>query len=217
MSLKLLIVGAGDTGREVLQYAYDCHRAGHSMQVRGFIDIDRNALDGFDLDVKIIGDDSYIPEDNEVYIIAVGDANLREKLAHQITAAGRNLISIIHPSAYVAPSAHIGAGCIIAPLSFVAVNARLADNVFVNVCSVVGHDASLGRHTVISPGAMIGGTSILGDGVFVGSNAVIVPGRTVGAGSKITAGSVLYQDVGAHQMVHGNPAKCGVLIQPKNT
>ncbi len=209
---NLLIVGAGCTGREVFQYARDCIGDGQEFNISGFIDINPHALDGFDIDTKIIGDDSYTPKKDDAFVITMGDPKLRLKMSNIISNNGGRLVSIIHPSAYVAPDARIGKGCIIAPLSFVAVNTIVEDNVLINVNSVVGHDAKIGSHSAISPGAVAGGGVTIESGVFIGSNAVVVPGCKVGRGSKIAAGSVVYRDIDENNMALGNPAKARPLV-----
>ena len=47
----------------------------------------------------------------------------------------------------------------------------------------------------------------IGDNVFIGLGAVILPGISIGPGSIIGAGAVVTKDVGALQIVGGNPAR----------
>lgn len=210
---NLLIVGAGCTGREVLQYARDCIKEGHEFSIKGFIDVNPDALKGYDVGVGIIGDDSYIPQPNDAFIITMQDPDVRERLATQLKEKSARLVSIIHPTAYIAPSAHIGSGCIIAPFVFIAVNSIVGDNTLINVRAIVGHEAKIGEHSVLCPGASVSGRTILGRKVYMGTNAVVTPGFIVGQGSKITAGSVVYKDVEDNHIAAGNPAKTRFLVK----
>jgi maltose O-acetyltransferase len=48
---------------------------------------------------------------------------------------------------------------------------------------------------------------VIGDDVWVAHGAVIGPGVTIGDGAVVSAGSVVTQDVPAHSMAMGNPAR----------
>ena len=47
----------------------------------------------------------------------------------------------------------------------------------------------------------------IGDHVMIGANAVVLEGTTVGEGAVIAAGAVVINDVPAHTVVAGVPAK----------
>lgn len=210
--INLLIVGAGCTGREVLQYAKDCISMGWKFTIKGFIDSDANALKGHNVDAKIIGDDDYVPEPGDVFVITLQEPATRERLANLFKSKGARLFSVIHPRAYVAPSASVGAGCIIAPFVFIAVNSFVGENSLINVGAVIGHDAKIGGHSTLCPGASASGMVVFEKKVFMGTNAVVTPGFKVGQCSKITAGSVVYKDVEDNSIAAGNPAKTRPLI-----
>lgn len=211
--INLLIVGAGCTGREVLLYAKDCINRAQEFSVKGFIDPNPDALKGYGVDVEIIGNDNYMPQPNDAFIITMQDPDVRERLALQLKEKGARLFSIVHPMAYIASSAQIGSGCIIAPLAFIGANSVVSDNVLINVGAVVGHNAKIGEYSVICPGASASGMTILEKKVFMGTNSVVTPGYKVGQSSRITAGSVVYKDIEANHIAAGNPAKTRFLVR----
>ena len=47
----------------------------------------------------------------------------------------------------------------------------------------------------------------IGNDVWIGGGAIILPGVTIGDGALIGAGSVVTRNVGANQIVAGNPAR----------
>jgi maltose O-acetyltransferase len=47
----------------------------------------------------------------------------------------------------------------------------------------------------------------IGDGVWIGARCTILPGTTIGPGSVIAAGALVNQDVPAHSIVAGVPAR----------
>ena len=48
---------------------------------------------------------------------------------------------------------------------------------------------------------------VIGNDVWIGAQVIIMPGISIGDGAIIGAGSVVTKDVGAYQIVAGNPAK----------
>ena len=207
MSCRLIIVGAGGMGRDALEFALDCQREGLDFTIGGFLDDNADALREYDLGFDVIGDLQYQPQANDGFIIAVGEPHMRAQWRDSLQSRGARFINLIHPKAFVASNAQIGEGCLIAPMAFIGASCRIEDNVLVNVGAVVGHDAHIGQHTVICPGASASGFTTLGERVFMGTNAVVVPGKKIGRESQVTAGSVVYNNVGEGEMALGNPAR----------
>lgn len=77
-------------------------------------------------------------------------------------------------------------------------------NVFFDVCAMVLPD----RYVPGSPRHGFQRTSIvIEDNVYVGMGAIILSGVTIHTGAVIAPGSVVYEDVPAHTLVRGNPAR----------
>jgi maltose O-acetyltransferase len=106
-------------------------------------------------------------------------------------------------------------------------NIRLGDGVFLNFNCVILDvvEVSIGDRTQIGPAVQIyaadhprdpatrraglefGRPVRIGSDVWVGGGAIILPGVTIGDGAVVGAGSVVTRDVGADQIVAGNPAR----------
>jgi sugar O-acyltransferase (sialic acid O-acetyltransferase NeuD family) len=210
---QLIVVGAGGLGREAFEYAQDMLGRDAETEVLGFLDDNPAALAGKPLAGKILGNTAdFRVEPQHRFVIGVGDPALRQALAQNIAARGGLFARVIHPLAYVASTARIADGCVLAPYVFVGAGAQIGMHVVLNARASVGHDAVLAEHCVLSPHCVVGGATHLGKAVFMGSSATVVPQRSVGAGSKIAAGAVLLQDVPAGALAVGNPAKSRVLF-----
>lgn len=213
MKKQLIVVGAGGLGREVFQYAQDVLGRDAETELLGFLDDNPAALAGDPLEGKILGNTAeFRIEPQHRFVIGVGDPALRQSLAQNIAARGGLFARVIHSLGYLASTARISDGCVLAPYVFVGAGAQIGPHVVLNARASVGHDVVLAEHCVLSPHCVVGGGTRLGKGVFMGSSATVVPQRSIGAGSKIAAGAVVLHDVPAGALAVGNPAKSRVLF-----
>ena len=204
-SQRILIVGAGGFGREVLQWARDAW-PGHATQIAGFLSSDDRVLDKFDGCPEIIGHpDAYRPAAGDYLLLAIGVPYVRRQVAESLLARGAEFLTLVHPTAIVAVSARIGAGAILCPYSIASDACRVGRFVIMNYHTSLGHDASAGDFAVLSPYATLGGNAHIHEDVFLGLHASIGPGRTVGARSKVSANSCVLANAPADSIVYGVP------------
>lgn len=206
----IVIVGAGGFGREVLQYLKDIHG---EDPVKGFLDDHLKDMEPASLEQKVIGRISdYAPADDEFFVLAIGNPVLRFRLARELSDRGARFISVIHPLAYIASSAKLGKGCIVAPFATIGANAVLGEHVVLTFYSSVAHDAVVGDATALSPHSVANGGARLGTASFLGTAAIVNPTRNVGDFAKVAAGSVVYRDVPPKSLASGNPARSRPLL-----
>ncbi len=208
----IVIIGAGGLGRETLLTAQDVCIENPTWRIKGFLDTDKAALQGLDCPFPIVGDDDYQPEENDHFVLAVGNPILRARLADLWGGRGARFLTLVHPRAYVARTATVGVGCVVSPFCHVADRATLDDHVLLNTYASVGHDSKIGRASVLSPYATVNGNVTVGAQAFMGTHATVTPGQNVGDRAKISAGSVVYRTVPSEHLALGNPAK--VHAQP---
>jgi len=211
---RLLIVGAGGLGREVLAWARAAG-ARHPLgcPVAGFLDDRPDALDTFPGLPPILGSPrTHQPAPDEVFVAALGDGRLRLGLTALLRARGARFTNVLHPTALVEDSARLGSGCVVGPFSVVSVNTTLGDDVVVNYHVSVGHDVILGDGCTLSPHACLSGGVILGKGAFLGSNATVLPRVPVGDFAILGAGCVAVRPVAPGTTVIGMPAR--PLVRP---
>jgi sugar O-acyltransferase (sialic acid O-acetyltransferase NeuD family) len=214
--MDVIIVGASGFGRELLQYVRDAHKSTAGVHIKGFLDDDPAALHsvGKVMEIEIVGDTrTYAIQEDDRFIISLGDPGLRRALAERLGRRGARFVSIVHPTAYVAPTARIGHGCIIGPFANVGSYVQMEDHVLLNLYSAAGHDVHIGSFCVFSPYSVANGGSRLDDSVFLGTHATVTPNIRVGAESKVAAGAVVYRDVPEQSLAMGNPAKSFPLKQ----
>jgi sugar O-acyltransferase (sialic acid O-acetyltransferase NeuD family) len=210
MAHRLFIVGAGGFGREVHEYALDAGVAsdGIPITIEGFIDDNPRALDGHDVNARIVSTIAgAAPADDARFLLAVGDPRLRKRLALDLETRGARFVSLVHPRAYVAREVVLGAGVVVGPLSYVGPGAVLGDHVLVNPQVAVAHDVKASRYVVFSPLCAANGAVELGEGAFLGTGSSVLPGRRVGAWAYVGAGALVNRDVDHESKVVGVPAR----------
>ena len=204
---RIIIVGAGGFGREVLQWARHAWPE-HTGRIAGFLSEDPHALDGHAATLPILGS----PADFELrpgdgLVLAIGIRGVRRQVAERLAACGARFLTMIHPTAIVADTAVIGAGTVICPYAVVSDAVRLGRFVLVNYHASLGHDASAGDFAVLSPYATLGGGACVANDVFLGLHATVGPAKRLGAGSVVSSNSVALVDVPEGCLVYGVPGR----------
>lgn len=204
---SLIIIGAGGFGRELLQWIKDINAPQKKWVIKGFIDDNPNALDGFDYEIRVIGSiTNWQPSSNEVFACAIADPHIKEKVVALLKARGAKFESIIHPTAVIGANNFIGEGLVAYPNSCITVDTHIGNFVTLLISSI-GHDARVGDFTTISSSCDITAGVNIGKSVFIGTGTTIIPKRKIGCDAFIGAGSVVFTHVKSKEKVMGNPAK----------
>ena len=210
---RILIVGAGGFGREVLLWARDAWPE-QAAKIAGFLSADAGRLNGHAASLPVIADPAaFEPEPGDALLLAIGIPETRRRVAEDLLSRGAEFLTLVHPTAIVAPTASIGPGSIICPYAIVSDAAHLGRFTLMNYHSSLGHDASVGDYAVLSPYATLGGGAHIGDDVFLGLHASVGPGKRVGDRSKVSANSAALADAPAESLVHGVPGHISPLIR----
>jgi len=209
MKKKLIIIGAGGCGREVAQIATDIQRTNTTdWELYGFIDDNPNALDNVDCNVSLLGNiQEWVPKEDELFICAIGNPTLREKLTVILEEKGANFTSLIHPTVIIASSARYEPGLVVYPFTSISVNTNIGKHVLINMHNAVGHDACIGSYSVLSSFCDITGHVHIGKKVFLGSHVSVAPGLKIGDNANVGLGSVVVSSIKEGKHVFGNPAR----------
>lgn len=207
---RIVLVGAGDHGRGVLEIVRRLSRAGDGRYtVAGFVD-DSGAVADVD-GVKVLGTTAWLEENlvslGASVLLAIADPGAKQALAARLDGAGARYATLVHPSAEVSPSVRLGPGVIVNAGAAIVYEADIGAHVTVNLNATVGHHVAVGEFATIAPGANILGKAAVGARAQIHANAVVLPRVTVGEGAVVGAGSVVLHDVADGVTVFGNPAR----------
>ena len=135
------------------------------------------------------------------YIIGIADRTLKLKACQ--FAASTQMIphSVVHPTAFIDPSATIGAGVFIGPQAVVSLHANIGNHSIIHIHSSIGHHACIGQKNAILPGARISGNVKTGSQVMIGSNAFVFQGVSIGELATVDALTYVRHDVPVKKVV----------------
>jgi sugar O-acyltransferase (sialic acid O-acetyltransferase NeuD family) len=208
MNKRLILVGGGGFGRELINWSLDVAKAGLGPSITAFIDDNSFALDGFNYDLAYLGQiDQYLPQPGDLFVISVGDPEIKQKIYQKLTSKGAVFTQLIHPTAVIARSAKLGEGIIVCPFALVSADSVIGKMVAINGFSSVGHDVVLGDFCTLSAHVDLMGSVQVGESVFFGSGARVLPKVTVKARARIGAGTVILRTVGEDSVMYAQPAK----------
>lgn len=205
---NLVIIGAGGFGREMFGAAREALGFGERFRIKGFLDGNPAALDGFSGYPPIIGaPETYKVEADDVFITALGSIASRRRCAGMIEQRGGVFIPIVHRSASLGPNVVVGAGSFIAHNVVLTADVKVGRHACVFHGTVIGHDTTLADFSHVYSLVSIGGSVSVGEGSEVFPGARVVPRIKIGAGATVGIGSAAVRDVDSGVTVFGVPAK----------
>ena len=121
----------------------------------------------------------------------------------------------IEPGAIIRDQVHIGDNAVIMMGASINIGASIGEKTMIDMNAVLGGRATVGKNCHIGAGSVLAGVIeppsaspvVIEDNVLVGANAVILEGVRVGEGSVVAAGAIVVEDVPAHTVVAGVPAR----------
>ena len=157
--LRLVILGSGGYGRTVKDVA---EQLGYTTTI----------LDDANPAHPLSTFSSYISDDTS-FIPAFGNNAFRIEWINRIEESGGQLATLIHPTAYISPTATIFHGTVILPHA------------------IINTDVVVGRGCIINLGAIVDHGCILEEGVHIAPGAIVKCENRIEKCSKIEAGEVV--------------------------
>jgi UDP-N-acetylbacillosamine N-acetyltransferase len=162
---KLLILGAGGYGKTVLDVAQQlgCYEK--------IAFLDDNAA-GTNILGKCEEYFMFADEYTDVYP-AFGNNETRIHWLERLEEEGISVPTLVHPRAYVSPTASIGTGNVVLPMAVVNTDVHLGNGCIVNIGALVDHDSILEDGVHLAPGAVVKAENRIPEKMKVESNQVI--------------------------------------------
>ena len=196
----MIIYGASGHAKVII----DCLKArGHS--VNGIFDDNPKVKRLLNQDVL----HHYKPDlyPGEELIIAIGNNQIRKRLADKISNFHPPPPVLYHPSTTIAGDVKMGKGTVVLHNAVIQSSTSIGRYAIINTGATVDHDCLLEDFVHIAPNTTLCGIVSVGEGTLVGAGSVVIPTIKIGKWCVIGAGSVIIEDVPDYSMVVGNPGK----------
>ena len=153
MQQKLLILGAGQYGMVAKEIA----EATGDYTAIAFLDDNNPIAIG-----KLQDYEKYASE-YDAAIIAIGNAVLRLDLLEKLEQCGYQIPVLIHPTAYVSPSAEIAAGSFIEPMTVIHTEVVIGKGCIISAGTIVNHNSKIGSGCHLNCGTIVASNSKVQD------------------------------------------------------
>lgn len=143
---RLVILGAGGFGKVVADVASQLNR------YESVVFLDDG--DGADIIGKCSAYAAFIDENTELYP-AFGNNTLRLDWIERLLQSGAQVPTLVHPTAYVSPTAEIGIGTVVLPKAVVNSYTAVGQGCIINVGAIIDHNCTVDAGAHICLGAIV--------------------------------------------------------------
>jgi acetyltransferase EpsM len=194
---RLVIYGGGGHAKSLI----DLIRSEGKYQIVGVLD-DHLPAGSRVLDVEVLGDGELLPSlrrkgiGQAVNAVGgIGSITPRLEVFQKIAGARLTCVTVVHPRAFIEPTAMINLGCQIFFNAYLGSDVLVGSGCIVNTGAIISHDCVLKDYVNISPGAILAGAVTVGERSLIGMGVTINLGVKIGAGARVGNSAVVKADV----------------------
>ena len=103
----------------------------------------------------------------------IGNITSRITVFERLINGGFSCPTLVHPTAFVEPSATLAEGVQVMPHAYVGSEAQVGFGAIINTGAIVSHDCILGDYANLSPGAILAGEVTVGSATLVGMGVTV--------------------------------------------
>jgi sugar O-acyltransferase (sialic acid O-acetyltransferase NeuD family) len=205
---RVAIIGSNDLGQLIA-----LHAPAAGWTVAGFLDNRKPVGTQIETYGSVLGDvasaaDIYKGGGFDALMVGVGYTQFafRQSVFEQFRGVipfGR----LVHPAAYVDPSATVGEGTVLLPGCVIDAGVTLGENIFMNVGVKVAHHTAMAGHSFIAPGVTVAGKASVGARCFLGVGSTISDHVTIADDTVIGAGALVLKNIDTAGTYIGVPAR----------
>lgn len=207
---KIVIVGAGDLGKQICHYIQDIK----DMKVIGFLDDFSNKGQKVIGDITVIGKVADIEEFHKAdffdeVVIGIGYKHLefRKTLFNSLKEKGLTFAKVIHPTSYVDREAIIEEGAVLFPNCHIDKGSKVSSNSLLNIGCSVAHDSTIGPNSFLGPRVNFAGFIKARGMNFFGIGTIVIDNIVIAEGAKTGGGTVVVNNLESSGLYVGVPAK----------
>ncbi len=194
---ELLVFGGGGHAKSVI----DMIRAIGKFRIVGIVD-DHMDAGSLVLGVPVLGGADLLDEYRQRGVKlavntvgGIGKPEIRVQIYNRLRDAGYQFPTLVHPKAFVEPTAILEDGTQVLPLAYIGSDSRIGFGCIINYGAIVSHDCDLAACVNLSPGATLAGGVHVGDRSQIGMRATINLDLFVGSDVRIGNGATVKKNV----------------------
>jgi len=143
----------------------------------------------------------------EGVVLAVGNPQIRSRMAVRFSAAGFRFPTLVHPTAVIGPRVLVGEGSVLMAQAVLETDVTVGPHVLINVGASVAHNGEIGACSSLGPGVRLGGWVRVGDRCDLGVACCVRPRTTLGPDTVVGAGAAVVKDHLGGMVLVGVPAR----------
>ena len=148
---------------------------------------------------------------------AIGNADVRLRILRQCEEMEVDLINVVHPQAYIAPTVRMGKGNYVKAGVVIDTNTEVGNCCIIDNGAIIPHDNVIGDGCHIAPGVAMGGYVVVGERAIIGIGTSVSASVQIGKAAIVSVGSAVTKNVPEFAVVEGVPAKViGTRSRGKN-
>lgn len=140
-------------------------------------------------------------------VVAIGNAEVRQRIQTELMNAGKHVATLIHPAAVLGENVVLGEGTVVMAGAVVNPCVIIGKGCIINTCASVDHDCVVEDYAHISVGAHLAGNVHVGGRTWIGIGAVISNNISITSDCMIGAGAVVVHDISIEGTYIGVPVK----------
>ena len=203
---KVVIYGAG-LGGKTLKESIDL-RGEH--EVAYFLDDDINRI-GVQMEGILVRSGNELSKLKKEGIFGIvteiADSRKRLEIRKGAQESGLELINVIHPHTYIAPSVKLGKGNFIKAGAIIETNTLIKDCCIIDNGVIIAHNNIIEDSCHLAPGVVLGSSIKIGTQSIIGIGASISTKIIIGKNVIVSVGSSITRDIPDDSVVEGVPGR----------
>lgn len=148
----------------------------------------------------------FTPSGRDVFIIGVGQPQLRYDIFCHMKGRNAKFFTLRHPLSDINPASSIGEANIFQRSSSVYCDVQLGNANYLNGAVNLSHDVIVGDANFFGPYSLVLGDCKIGSRNSLAVHATMLPNSRIGDDNIIAPGSIVYKGCASNTRLAGNPA-----------
>ena len=191
---NIVIVGAGDLGRELVWLIEDINKVRPTYVILGFLDGDEDKIGKQFYGYEVLGTEEKLEQlekkRDASAVIAIQEGCIRRKI-HDEHRLFNHWETIVHPSAVIANTVKVGRGSVVFPQVTVSVDSVLGDFGLYYIHSTICNDCKIGDYVSVMSGAQISERVEIREGSYLAAGVTVYPNVIIGREVHVGVGAAV--------------------------